>query len=289
MARRRSRPSLSWSVLKELWSRLQNHDAPALSSEIAFHSLLSIVPWLVFLGSLSALFSGMAGDLSDPLWNRILHGLPPDAADLIEGIGQEVAARPQSGLLSLVLIISLWSSSNVVQVLTKALNRAFEVRRSQVPLLRSRLMSMATVLASGLALAGLSAMVVILPRLAKNLDVGPWAGKLLSALYLPASCLAIGGILFILYLMLPYRRPAYRWLAWGSLASAVLWIVAGRLMGWIFIQADPLQKVYGSLSAMILLMVFVYVSGLITLAGAEWAAILDHRHRGDSGHKKTKS
>lgn len=284
---RRSRPSLSWPVLRELWTRLSNHDAPALSSEIAFHSLLSIGPWLVFLGSFSALVSGITGDLSGSAWKRLLETLPPGSTDLIQGISQEVSSAPKSGILSFVLIISLWSASNVVQVLTKALNRAFDVHRSQVPLLKTRLMSMAAVVASGLALAGISGLIVIIPRITGHLPMGVWPQKLIDALYLPASGFAISGVLFVLYVMLPYRRPAFRWLAWGALASGILWILAGRLMGWFVIQVDPLQKVYGSLSAMLLLMVFVYISGLITLAGAEWAAILDQKYGKHPKAKKT--
>ena len=198
---------------------------------------------------------------------------------MIQGISREIASRPQPGLMSLVILISLWSASNVVQALTKALDRAFEVRRSHLLRLRSRLISIAVVLVSGLGLTALSAGIVLLPRLGDTLSLGPRASVIVSILVLPASVGGTGLILFLLYLVLPLQRPSLRWLAWGAVGSAVVWILAGRLMGWFMIRVVPLQKVYGSLGAMVFLMVFAYLSGLIIIAGAEWAAILDPKRK----------
>jgi len=274
---------VSRTVIVELWKRLQNHDAPALSSEIAFHAILSIFPWFVILGSLSAWITGSGGDLTGPLAEQTLRNLPPGAVHLLQEISQEIASRPQGGLLSLALLISLWSASNVVQVLTKALNRAFEVRRTRLLFFRSRLVSMAVVVGSGLGLAALSGALVLVPRLVQQfrvgLDSGPIMTAVFSYLYLPASFGGIALILFVLYVVLPGRRPSLRWLAWGAMGSALSWILASRLFAWFVIRAVPFEKVYGSLGAMLFLMVFAYLSGLIILAGAEWAAILDHKKK----------
>lgn len=258
------------TVLQESLVRFFNEDSFAVSASIAYHSLLSIFPFLLLLMGVSGFYikqHELAGRLS-----LILGRYLPVQSDFLfrnlEGISR---AYGKIGVLSLLLL--LWSSSGIVLPLEKALNRAWEAKEQRGWWHRHLLaLEMAAVI--GIMLL-LSTTVVGL-----NVYVHGWITR--QSHFFPSTLLAVAysasiilttftltlTMFVVIFKALPNRPMNFRQVLPSALLTAVLWEGARSLFT-LLLPVFNYRQVYGSIGAVVALMSWAYISSAVTLFGAQ--------------------
>ncbi len=124
------------------------------------------------------------------------------------------------------------------------------------------------------------AMVVVLPVALPALDD---AGPILSVLRWPVLVLLMMGVLAVVYRYGPSREHAqWRWVTWGSVASAVLWVASSLAFSWYMSNLAHYDRTYGSFGAAAGAMTWLWMSVVIMLFGAELNAEIEHQTAVDS-------
>jgi membrane protein len=241
----------------------------ALAAGAAFQTLLTIFPALAAAVSLYGLVADR--NMVERQIMVIQGVLPPEAITLIatwlHALVQAPATRFGLGLIVSVLL-ALWSIWSATGMLMTAVTVCYgeEEKRDFVSFnLR------ALALSAGLALFGTAALalVAVLPAALTLLPVSHTLGEVLGLVRWPI----LAGI-FILALAIVYRyapdraEPKWQWISWGAAAATVLWL-AGSIGFTIYVsKVGSYDKTYGSLGAVIILLLWFYLTAYVILAGA---------------------
>jgi membrane protein len=254
----------------------------AVAGGVAFYMVLAIFPGIAAFISLYALFA-------DPITIRdhlavVQDFLPRDTFNLLQTEILRIAgaSRGALGLASLIsLVVALVSANGGAKALMDALNVAFGVpeRRS---FMRLNLTALAfTIGAIAFVLVGVAGVVVV-PLLFAALGVAQAGASLLAFLRWPILLVILAVALSILYHFGPSReRARWRWLTAGSITAAILWIIASSVFSWYLANFADYNATYGSLGAAIGLLMWLWVTFVVVLAGAELDAELARR-RGEA-------
>src|SRR5688572_12463308 len=122
-----------------------------------------------------------------------------------------------------------------------------------------------------------------MPVLLGNLGLPEDVRRLASWLRWPILGIAFVIALAVLYRFAPSRdEPRWRWVSWGAVVATVLWLVGSALFSWYVSNFGSYNETYGSIGAVAVLMMWLWLSALIVLLGAELNAELEHQTRRDT-------
>lgn len=265
-------------IVKSVFARFSRDNISLVAAGIAFYIMLSLFPALAALVSIYAL----VGNPADVARRIGEYGglLPPEALKLITDGLMSFAAKSSSQLsMALVtsVIMALWSARAGVSSIMTGLNIAYEEeeRRSFI---------MQNVIALGLTLAGivLAAVVVltvaVVPILMKFLALDSFAAMLLDILRWPLLAVVAAVSLAVIYRFAPCRsHPRWRWISWGSGLATLVWLAGSALFSVYVSRFGSYDATYGSLGAVVVLLLWFWVSAIVLLVGAEVDAELDTR------------
>jgi membrane protein len=224
------------------------------------------------------------GDIGDMLAS-LAGTIPRDVIEIIRGQLTFLAAQDEKALgLAFFggLLASLWSANAAIKALFDALNVVYgekEKRNSFRLTILSLTFTAAMILFMVLALIG----IVVIPALLDLLHLGATGEFLLNILRWPAMLAVVVLGLAVMYRYGPCRADArWRWLSWGSVAAAILWLVVSMLFSWYASNFGNYNKTYGSLGAVIAFMMWTWLSAVIVLMGGELNAEIEHQTAKDS-------
>jgi membrane protein len=247
----------------------------SLAAGVAFYAVLAIFPALgasVTLYALVADASRVAAHLD------LLAGvLPPGAAELLgEQMTRMAAAANTLGWALVVnLALSLWSANAGVAALCDALNVVFkeEEKRSYA---RFYALTLLFTLFAVIFLALALGLIVVLPVALRYLGWGGIGERLLALARWPALYVGVLGVLMVFYRYGPSRTaPQERWVSSGGLLAAAAWLAASIAFSWYVASFDSYSRMYGSLGAVIAFMIWLWLSSVVALLGAEIDAQAD--------------
>jgi membrane protein len=277
-------PALGWRdiVWRVFWS-ISADRILSTSGSVAFFALLSVFPGIAAVVSLYGLFAD-ASMIGNHL--SLLSGFLP--VGVIQLIADQVTLISTQGEQTLGtafvvgLLIALGSANSGMAALFDALNVVYDEqeKRSLVRFYSTTfLFTLAGIAFTVVAIAG----VVVLPLLLKFVGLPGMTGWLVTILRWPVLLLALVLGLACVYRYGPSRRDArWRWLTWGSIVGALLWIAASMTFSWYVTTFDTYNKVYGSLGASVGFMVWLWISAVIVLLGAELNAEMEHQTARDT-------
>lgn len=259
-------------TLKELalrtWQESREDDVFGSAAKLAYYFLLALFPLLIFLTSAVGFLPGV----QDSLLNGLARVAPPEAMKLVRETLSDVVSHRSGGLLSLGLIATLWSASSGVASLMDALNKAYGARETR-PFWRRRLKAIALTLATALLVLGGSLLIMIGHRLGgwleRAFDISAALALISTILgYLIGIALLLMGI-ETLYYFGPDIKRGQRRVNPGALFAAA-GIVIGSLLFSFYVRVGPsTSATYGSLGAVVTLMLWLYLMGLMLLIGGE--------------------
>ncbi len=271
-------------VVEEMMHAYSEDRGSVTAAALSYYAILSIFPFMLFLLALFNPF--LQSDAAVRVIAGILGQYFPASASVLHTTLTEVA-RLRGPLTVVAAGGFAWSASGVFNLLQLGINRAFRVQRAR-PVWRERMVSLAMVVVASL-LFGLSFLMTTAFRVALHYEHVPmhnWAVDWVP----PISGVFIGLLVFgLIYRYVPYD-PTIRWRdVWlGALLASVLWEIAKLVFAWYLTNMALLNLVYGSVGAIIAILLWAYITTVILLLGAEFAAVKSGaRRRRAAGDEST--
>lgn len=261
-----------------LWNNIFDHNILILSAGVAFYAFLSIFPALIAIVSIYGLIANPADvQLQFSNYGGIL---PEEARTLISQQLQRITARAASSMsvgAILGLLVALWTATQVTKAFITALNVVYAEKEKRGILQFNKVALLLTF--GGIILVVLAlALIVVLPIVFNILNLPAALSTLLS--YLPWLLLA-GCFIFwlaVLFRYGPSRKEAqWSWVSLGSIATTVLWIITSILFSFYVSNFSQYNATYGSIGAIMILLLWFYFTALAVLLGAELNAGMEHQ------------
>lgn len=253
-------------------------DLPGEAARSAYFFFLSLFPIVLALFALTGLFGG--DDAFSAIMRVVRGALPGDAAEYLERFVAEVTGSSRPGMLSLGVLLTLWSGSSIFTALINGLNRVYDLDETR-PWWRRRLLALIALVLSLIAVNLGAAALVAGPEIADWL--GPGLGGW-EVLRWPASFLLFAALLWALYLLLPARPRRDSSLVptlGGAASGAGLWLL-GTLGFRLYVREfSSYDATYGFVGAVIVLLLWLYLTSFSVLLGGEIAATWEQLRRDD--------
>jgi membrane protein len=271
---------------RELLDEVRENALLDVAAQLAFNATLALFPFAIFVVTVLG-FLPLRGVL-DRVLELLHHVVPPEAAPLLDQTVRGVVRTRNLRLLLAGLVGSIWAASGGVASLTTALNRAYGVRESR-PWLLVRAQSLAiTLLVTVLVVMAVAAMIVgptWVERASAELGLGRGPAVVWWWLRWPSIVVTMALLLGILYWACPDVRQRLRLVTPGSVTAIPLWIALSSLFNVYVGRFGTFNRTYGALGAGVVLMLWIYLTGLVVLVGGAINAIVArHSPEGASVH-----
>ena len=248
------------------------NDGTAMAGYIAFSTLLGLFPFLILAANLGATLVGPAQ--SEALIDALFEYAPEHVARTLEPVVDDVLQGSDKGLMTISALAALWFSSNAVEAIRTAFERAYQVAAPH-GLVTGRLISVLAVLVGVSVALFLGVTVVFGPLLMRTAE--HYAGISIPGIAEPLR-LAAGLVVFALYLALLHRvlprlagdRPLWP----GVFVSTIIWILAAMAFSAYLGTTSTYASTYGALAGVVITLMFFYITGLAVIFGAEINAAL---------------
>lgn len=271
-----------WDVMVRIYGNISEHRVLAIGAGVTFYAILALFPTLAAFVSLFGLFTEPTVVLSEI---DKLRGVVPDSG--IEVISTQVQRISGSTNASLSLAffsslaLAMWSSNAGMKALFDALNIVY-VEREKRGFLLLNAISLLFTAGAILVMLGAVAAVIVLPIVLHHVpEIG--GETLVRVTRWPVMFLVLSLALALLYRFGPSRQNArWRWLSPGSLGAAACWIAASMGFSWYAANFADYNETYGSLGAIIAFMIWIWISVVVILVGAELNAETEHQTARDT-------
>jgi membrane protein len=277
-------PWRGWKdILWRAYEKMNDNRLLAVAAGVVFYALLALFPAVTAFVSLY----GLVADAStiDRHLSLASGILPSGAVDILhEQLTRLTSSRTSALSFGFVsgLLFALWSANSGTKAVIDGLNVAYGEAEKR-SFIRLNLISLVFTLGAFLSLMLAVGAVVVAPIVLMHLGLGDVTDTLVRILRWPALLAFVIIGLAILYRYGPSRREArWTWLSVGSAAAAVGWLVSSALFSWYIANFGAYDATYGSLGAAIGMMMWMWISMIVILLGAQLNAEIEHQTAKDS-------
>ncbi|HWX09052.1 MAG TPA: YihY/virulence factor BrkB family protein [Gaiellaceae bacterium] len=282
-ARLRDLSFAAWkAVLVRAGKRFLADNGPMLASALAYSSFFAIPSVLLVAVGLFSLVAG-PGTIAT-LMAHFATVMPRQATALLGSSLKNLEAHPASGVVMTVLglVLALWATTGAMNAYMTAINIAYE-RKDRRKFVQKRIVAVEMVAAMGFAFVLVAVLLIFGPQVEKQIaaHIGP-AGSVVKWLWWSLQWpILLTGLLAafstLLYLGPDLEQRRWRFLTPGSLVAAVLWIAVSGLFAVYTSMFGSYNKTWGALSAVIVMLTWLWLSSMALLLGAEINAEMDRR------------
>ena len=266
------------ALLKRVGKAIWADNILTIAAAVAYNFFFSLFPLLLFAAPLLALV-GDQRRLFNWILDQLQGNVPPAAFTLLSGVARDVVFAPNApGLVSLGALLTLYSASNIFGSLMGALNIAYHVKHDRRPWWKQRLIQLGMVVVAGgmmaiaatVMLAGPD-IVSVVSRVTRLSGIAKWGWMIMQY---PLAFAFLVAAFWLMYYILPDFPQHKRQILVGALVAAVLWIVATTLFRLYVVNIQSLNKAYGTIGGVLILLSWMYYSMVVVLAGGELNAEL---------------
>ncbi len=241
------------------------------AAALTFQVFFSLFPFLFFL--LALLGALNIPDFLDCLIEQAQAVLPGLVTGVVEQTVEQIRGQAQgSSLLSLWIVITLWSASSAVRTTMHALNVAYDIAEERPAWKRYPLSILYTILLAVLVIAAVGLMLTgpeIAEWLAQQIGLGAVFVTLWAWLRIPAAILLLTIVLALVYYLFPNVDQPFRLITPGAVLAVVVWLAASFGFSFYVNNFASYSVIYGSLGTVIVLLVYLYITASVVLFGAE--------------------
>lgn len=247
-----------------------------LAAQLAYYAILSLFPFAMFVLTVVG-YIPLHG-LDRQITATIYQLAPVEPARLIDRTIHEILGRQRGWLLWSTLLFALWSASGGTTGLITALNRAYGVAETRAwwkVKLRAIVVTIGAVV--GVIIATVAMMIGpgLVHQVWAFFGIGSWFDVLWAILRVPLAVLVLMLMLASLYYFLPNVKQKWRFITPGSVLAVLAWLAASWGFRVYVANFGSYAKTYGALGTVIVLLVWLYLSGLMVILGGEINATLD--------------
>jgi membrane protein len=269
---------IGWgALLKRAFAEAWADDVLNLAAQQAYYFFFALFPALLALISIASFFP--IANLTDEVVRTLGRVAPGDVVNIINDQLVKISGEKAGGLLTFAFLVTLWSSSGAVVSMCTTLNAAYDITESR-PWWKVRLIAIA--LTIGLAVFVLASMALIIagPGFAQGLAdrvglsqafVWTW-----SIARWPVIFILIATAIALVYYFAPDAEQEFVWITPGSVLATLLWIGVSYGLKTYVATLGNYTETYGVVGAIMVLLLWFYLSGVALLIGAELNAEIEH-------------
>ncbi|NLY45401.1 MAG: YihY/virulence factor BrkB family protein [Tissierella sp.] len=264
-----------FDFIKELYLRFEHDGVSEIGAQLTYYLILSIFPFLIFF--LNFLTYTPLADVD--VLERILSAFPTETRKILGDLINEIVLRSSYTLLSIGAIGGIWSSSNGIMSVIKAVNRAYDLEEDR-PYWKLRGLSI--LLTIGLAvIMVISLAIIAFGEVFLNMVFVSytWSSYIIyKILQILITLILIGLILAVLYKMAPSIKKGveikFKDALPGGLIAGILLIISSIIFSFYINNFGNYSKTYGSIGGIIVLLIWLYISSIVIVLGAEINAVI---------------
>jgi membrane protein len=261
-----------WQLGKRLWHEIDQDEVFTRSAALSYYFFSALIPMVFFLMAVLGMFASQSEHLRTTLLNYFGKVMPQAAFSLIEKTLREISTSSSGLKLIFGLVLSLWSGAGGMSSLIDALNRCYHVTESR-PYWKRMLVALSLTVA--IAALTICALVMIL----YGGDIAQFVGRHLGLntvtvlawqiLQWPLALFFVVWAFALIYFWGPDAKQDWQWITPGSLVGVLTWAGASVLFRVYLRFFNSYSKSYGSLGAVIVLLLWLYITALAILVGGE--------------------
>ena len=285
MSRRANKPDSPGDLTKPSWKyvarktmrEFSDDECTDLAAALTYYSVLALFPALVAVLSLVGLVG--QGPKTVKTLIDILHQVGVQS-DTLEKTVTQLSTASGTGLALIIgLATALWSASGYVGSFGRAMNRIYEVGEGR-PVWKLRpvmlLVTLITVVLAALVLIGLIISGPAAQAVGNAIGLGSTAVLVWNIAKWPVMLVVVIAIVALLYYATPnVKQPKFRWLSVGAVFAIVVWVLASAAFGFYVANFSSYNKTYGALAGVIVFLLWLWLTNLALLFGAELDAELE--------------
>jgi membrane protein len=270
--------NVGWGeLLKRTARETQADNGLGLAAQLAYYFFLALFPTLLFLIALAGIFAtqGLITRVVDMLGGAA----PPDVINIVRDQLASLARGDQGGIMTFGVLAALWSSSAAMVALIDSLNRAYDVEDAR-PWWKQRLTAILLTVGVAVFILASFALVILGPQLAESIAarVGlgsafEWTWKILQWPIVFALVVTAFGLI---YYFAPDVEQDWVFLTPGSVLATVLWLAGSLGFRFYVVNFGSYNETYGTIGGIMVLLLWLYISGLCVIIGAEMNAEIEH-------------
>jgi membrane protein len=245
--------------------------------------MLGLFPFMIFVLSVISMFP-LGAKLQPLLLEALGNQMPQEAARYVTSVVMDLLPAENQGLLSFGLLASLWGASMAIGALITTINRAYNIRPRRNIAQQKILSIILTLVLSGLWLVAMT-IILVGPQLTQQIfqlvGIASETNTFWTTVRLPMAFLLNLTALSILYYVAPEAKQPFRWIMPGALTATILWLGASSFFRIFLRNFGQYNKTYGSLATVVILMIWLWISGLLFLLGAEINALMKRKEEDD--------
>ena len=274
-----------WRAIVKIYNKISDEEILGRAAQLAYYWFFSFFPLLIFLTTLLA-FLPLRRDMYQ--WIRMARNvLPHEAYTLLNTTFQQITSEQRGGLLSFSILVTLWSSSSGMGAIISTLNRTYGSAPAR-SWIKERLLAIALTL--GLAAFIISALTLIFfgenisGHLAENFAFSDSFKTIFKTIWAVAQWPLIVGLILIGVELVYYFAPnvsksqkRWEWFTPGAIFAVILWLLISFGLRFYLSRFSNFNATYGALGGAMILMLWLYLTGVAILVGGVINSVLKRR------------
>ena len=278
----------TWATFKRAFKELRDDGLTDWAAALTYYSVLSLFPGLIMLVAVLGLL-GQHPETTNALLDIVDDVGPASAVDTFRGPIESVvkSSGGAGALFGIGLLGALWSASAYIGAFIRASNKIYEVEEGR-SFWKLRPLQIAITVAMVLLLALIAISIVVTGPLAESIGdavgLGDTAVTIFNIAKWPVIVVVVMGMFALLYYVAPnVRQPQLRLITPGGVIAVLIWLAGSLGFGFYVANFGSYDKTYGSLGGVVIFLVWLWLSNLALLFGAEYDAELERARQLEAG------
>jgi membrane protein len=269
---------LSWrQILKRAFSEFIADDALNLGAQQAYYFIFALFPALLTLISIASFFP--IAHFNANTLQALAPVLPPDVLNIVQKQLESISNSDKGGVLTFAFLLTLWTSSGAMVSIITTLNAAYDITEGR-PWWKMRLTAIALTIGMSLFILTSISLVLAGPQVAERLAVDMGLGEAFKWTWWIAQWPVIVALVAtgvgLVYYFAPDAKQEWVWITPGAIIATLLWLGLSLLFRYYIVNFGNYNETYGTIGAVIVLLTWLYLTGLAILFGAEINSEIEH-------------
>jgi membrane protein len=260
-------------ILRKTMREFSGDQCTDLAAALTYYGVLALFPALLAIVSLLGVF-GDARDTTDAVLGLAGGLVPQDTLETLQGPIDRLTQNSAAGLgLVIGIVGALWSASGFVGAFSRAMNRIYSIDEGR-PFWKLRPMMLIVTLIAIVVAVLVAVMLVASGPIAESIGAAIGLGSTAVAVWniakWPVIALIAVGLIAVLYYATPnVKQPKFRWMSLGAFVALLVWAIASALFGLYVANFSSYNETYGSIGGVIVFLLWIWISNIALLFGAE--------------------
>jgi membrane protein len=264
---------------KRVFKEAGEDDVSGAAGELAYRLFLALFPFFIFLAAMGGFVADVLSvqNPTQEVMDLLDESLPQDASSVLRGELEGLTESRNASLVSLGIIGAIWSASSGIGTMIKGMNRIYEVKETR-PIWKRYMINVGLTILGGVF--AISSFVLLLvgqlagTEVAGELGLADQTATAFSLARWPLIVLMLIVATAFLYWAAPNVRLPFHWITPGAVVFIIGWLVASFLFGLYVANFGSYNATYGTLGGIVVLLVWIYLTSLLLMLGAEINAVI---------------